>query len=70
MPDMTMKLKPWLVPSFVTQEMPPRQRQDGFTEGPKWPLNEIPADVLAAMCDDFRAEVFRKAGKVDPKASR
>lgn len=67
MPEMTMKLKPWLVPNFVTSEMPPGQRQDGFREAPTWPLSEIPADVLAEMCDDFRAEVFRKAGKTDPK---
>ena len=30
------------------------------------PLCHIDAKTLSRMCDDFRAEVFRKAGKADP----
>jgi hypothetical protein len=33
---------------------------------PKWSLKEVDAETLAKMCDDFRAEIFRKAGKPDP----
>jgi hypothetical protein len=63
---MKIELNPWMVPNFVTAKMPPRPRQEGFQEGPKWALSEVDADTLAAQCDQFRAEVFRKAGKPDP----
>jgi hypothetical protein len=33
---------------------------------PKWSLKEVDAETLAKMCDDFRAEIFRKAEKPDP----
>lgn len=62
------ELMPWIVPNFVTAKMPARPRQDGFNPDavPKWSLAELDAKVLAAQCDEFRAEVFRKAGKDDP----
>jgi len=48
--------------------MPPGRRQDGFNPDavPKWELHDVDADTLAAQCDQFRAEVFLKAGKSDP----
>jgi hypothetical protein len=58
---------PWVTPNYVSIQTPPRRRQDGFQEGPKLPLAEVDAEVLAAMCDAFRAEVFVKAQKPDPK---
>jgi hypothetical protein len=63
---MKVELNPWIVPNFVTAKMPPRPRQEGFGEGPKWSLAEVDTATLAAQCDQFRAEVFRKAGKSDP----
>lgn len=32
-------------------------------------LKDIPADLLAKMCDDWRASVFKRAGKIDPGTS-
>lgn len=64
---MNIKLKPWNVPNFICAEMPPRKRQDGFVEGPKWHVSEVSAEDLSEQCDKFRAEVFKKAGKGDPK---
>lgn len=65
---MKVELFGFTVPNFVIQKMPPRPRQDGygFAENPKFALKEIPAEDLAALCDDFRASVFAKAGKSDP----
>lgn len=63
---MTIKLKPFLTPNFAIMEMPPGKREDGFKELPSVPLPEIDATELASMCDAFRAEIFRKAGKADP----
>ncbi len=66
MSEIRLKLKPWNSPNYVIAEMPPRLRQDGWTEPAGIPLAEVDADVLAQMCDAFRADVFRKAGKPDP----
>lgn len=63
---MNIPLQQWTVPNFVIGKMPPRPRQDGWHEGPKWELSEVDAEALAQLCDEFRAEVFRKAGKPDP----
>lgn len=67
MAEITVKLQPWMVPNFVRIGQPVRPRQDGLQESsPGLPLSEVSAEVLAQMCDDFRAEVFRRAGKRDP----
>ena len=63
--EMLVKLRPWRVPNFVTQEAPIRERQDGFSESPTVSIKDVPAQTLAAMCDEFRQEVFSKAGKAD-----
>ena len=70
MSDMKIDVQPWQTPNYVIGKMPSRPRQDGFIEGPKWALSEVDADVLAKLCDQFRAEVFRKAGKPDPSSSQ
>ena len=61
-----MKLKPWVTPNFVILEVPARPRQEGWKEAPSIPLAEVDVAVLSDMCDAFRAEVFKKAGKPDP----
>ena len=67
--EMKIELIPMWVPNFVLQKMPPRPRQDGFAEGPKFALAELDAATLAGLCDQFRKDVFAKAGKVDPSNS-
>lgn len=66
MADVKVELQPWLVPNFVIAKMPPRPKQDGIHESPKWALSDVDPETLAKMCRDFRVEVFRKAGKADP----
>jgi hypothetical protein len=63
---MNIELHPFATPNFVIGKMPPRPRQDGLVESPKWHLREVDADILAKLCDDFRDEVFKKAEKQDP----
>ncbi len=60
---MNIKLKPFNVPNFALQQMPAGHRNDV----PSYPLKDIPAEDLAELCDTFRAEIFRKAGKTDPE---
>lgn len=61
------ELQPWATPNFVRAKMSPRPKQEGVNlESPSWPLWEVDALTLSQMCDEFRAEVFKKAGKEDP----
>lgn len=66
---MNIELQPFQTPNFVIAKTAPRPRQEGFQEAPKWPLSEVPESELSRLCDEFRAEVFRKAGKTDPKTA-
>lgn len=59
-------LRPFTVPNFVLATQAARPRQEGFTEAPKYALSELPAETLADLCDKFRADVFARAGKLDP----
>ncbi len=63
------KLKPFTVPNFVLVDERPQARDEGFKEGRKYALNEIDEYSLAKLCDDFKSEVFRKAGKDMPPIS-
>lgn len=66
---LTLKLKPFSVPNFVIAEAPTKPRQEGFVAGENsYPLSEVEESELSDMCDIFRLEVFKKAGKKDPKA--
>lgn len=70
MTEISIPVNYWLTPNFVTVQSLPGKRQDGISEGPKYPLNAVDAEVLSAMCDEFRREIFEKAGKPDPKVRR
>lgn len=55
------ELEPFAVPISVRQKV-----KIGRTDAVH-NLTEIPEEVLAALCDQFRSDVFRKAGKPDPR---
>ena len=65
---MEMNLQPIPVPDFIYVTMPPRTRQEGIIEAPKFALREIEPKVLSALCDEFRRTLFEKAGQEDPSA--
>jgi hypothetical protein len=59
-------VQPFSIPHFV--------RRDKKNAGPGDPdaeaafeLSAIDAQTLSALCDQFRADVFKKAGKTDPR---
>lgn len=62
-----LKLKPLQVPNFVFAECAPRPRQEGMQEAPKFHLSELDSRTLEQLCDKFRADVFAKAKKIDPR---
>jgi hypothetical protein len=64
---MNLPLKPFSTPNYVILEMPPQKREEGSIESPTFSLDQIEAEILSLLCDDFREEIFKKAGKVDPK---
>ena len=61
------ELKPWLTPNFVSEKEPVGKREDGVTWAAKYSIQDVPAETLSELCDQFRKEVFEKAGKRDPK---
>ena len=63
------KLKPFLVPNFVLADQPPKPRQEGFIEGQQFALSELDVATLDLLCEQFREDVFKKAGKDDPQAA-
>jgi hypothetical protein len=56
-----------MTPNFATFEQLPRPRAEGFVESPSIPIRNIPANELSEMCDAWRAELFAKADKKDPR---
>jgi hypothetical protein len=66
-----LKVRPWLVPDYASAEAPPRSREEGFDPCRlRFPIKELDAETLAELCDKFREEVFKKAGKEDPTKSK
>jgi hypothetical protein len=59
------KLKPFIVPNYVSMEMPIRPKQMGMVEEPKYAIEELDADTLSLLCDEFRANVFARGNKID-----
>jgi len=67
MAEIRLSLKPFTVPNYVSVQQPP-SNEDRHTDA-FHPLAALDANVLAEMCDEFRADVFRKAGKPDPSCT-
>jgi len=67
---MKIEFHPWPIPDHLSAVMPPRLRQEGFKAEREWRLSSVDAATLAHQCDVFRAEVFRVAGKIDPRTTR
>jgi hypothetical protein len=67
--EMELDLLPFKTPNYVLVKQEPGKREDGFKEGPKFHLKDIDSFTLEKLCDDFRREVFKKAGKQRPPQS-
>ena len=63
---LNVELEPFATPSFVFGAIKPGLRQEGWQERPRYPLSDLDPQTLDRLCDQFRAEVFRKAGKQEP----
>lgn len=59
-------LKPFTVPNFVLVEEAPVSRGEGFSPSEGIPLSALDSLTLDRLCNQFRAEVFKKAGKEQP----
>lgn len=61
------EIQPFGTPNFILTVMPPGKRQDGFLEAPKIAISQAEPEMLSRLCDEFRREIFEKAGKPDPR---
>lgn len=60
------ELLPFKTPNFVWAVVNPGKREDGQQEAPRYPLSDLDSLTLDKLCQDFRDEVFRNAGKEQP----
>lgn len=64
-------LRPFKTPNYVFAKKQPKEvggfSRDGRIDELKWHLSEISEKTLSDLCDEFRAEIFKKAKKKDPK---
>ncbi len=64
------RVRRWQVPNFAVQDMPPRPRQEGFTEAPKLHVRELPHQVLDALAGAWLDDLYSKAGQRNPFAAK
>ena len=63
---MKITFRPFISPHYALEGLSPHPGEAGFTTISARSIRDIDAETLSQMCDDFRADVFRKAGKADP----
>lgn len=63
------ELQEFQVPDFVNAVSNPLLKQQGMQELPRYPLSDLDAGTLDALCAKFRSAVFKKAGKNPPPTS-
>ena len=61
------ELKPFQTPNYVFEKELPRPREEGFQQSSSYKISELDPEVLSKLCDQFRKDIFKKAGKADPK---
>lgn len=56
------EIQPFTIPNYVILKIP--GDSNTRTEGAKTlPLKELSSETLDKLCEDFKSEVFKKAGK-------
>ena len=67
--QISLNLQPFSVPDCIHDAAPPARRQDDYHEpqlkGRAFRLSELDENTLLRMCEDFKREVFRRAGKIE-----
>lgn len=58
-------LKPFSIPNFVLLETSLSNAEDKSI-----PLEQLDGDTLDRLCNEFRAAVFKKAGKHEPPTDK
>lgn len=69
MPKISVELEvhQFVVPNHAVIVRPPVTRQEGLSfHNNTIELSALTPEVLSQMCDEFRAAIFKKAGKADP----
>lgn len=58
-------IEPFSTPNFVRRAK--KTAASGDDSDPAFPLRDVDASTLSELCDQFRADVFKQAGKLDPR---
>ena len=70
MSSIKLELNDFRTPNFVIPKQSVGLRQDGFRPAEGIPLRELSVETLDELCLKFRADVFKKADKVDPREAK
>ena len=57
------KLQPFQTPNYVIMATSPGKREDGWKEAPKFHISTLDKEDLIKLCDEFKENVLKKAGK-------
>lgn len=62
----SVKLKPFLVPNFVSVEAKPGRKGDGVQPLPTIPVADLDSEALDGLAQAWLTELYEKAGKSSP----
>lgn len=60
------ELQDFQTPNFVRAVAKAGKREDGMQEPVSYPLSDLDSLTLDRLCNNFRNEIFQKAGKGQP----
>ena len=69
-PRIELAVAPFQVPTATAAVLPEASGRRLGQQGPAILLRDLSEDVLSALCDKFRADVFKNAGIDDSRAQR
>lgn len=61
------ELIPFSVPNYALLKQKPKDRHAGFVGPIEISLSDIDSYTLLKLCDNFKKEIFAKAGKSHPR---
>jgi hypothetical protein len=63
---MGMTFKAWNAPNFAVLAMPARNKGDGLSSLPSFPVGELAADALDALASQWLDQLYAKVGRPSP----
>lgn len=66
----SLKLKPWTIPNYASIDAPANPRQGGVDLLPSVAVRDLPIEALDSLAEQWRLDLYVKAGKPLPEARK